>query len=526
LNDADDNRRVGNSSIAGGAGLAGNTPAGTSGISSPGGPGGSAAGGIAGIGGLGAAGTAAGGIAGQGAVTSIAGAQASGLLIDDMEDGTGRLRQGTGRVGVWYTFNDGLGTQQPAPMQPGTPIIPEAIPGGRASSIRAMHTVGTGFDDWGAGIGFDLAFDGTTYGVYDAGGYGGIRFWARSDINSTIFVRISTACTTSIAYGGTCILESHMTNPGGPCNPVFWGVELSQDWAEYAVSFVEAWTRSAYSVNPICEFESGALTNVQFMGSGGSTDPFDFWIDDVYFTPRTDPDCCPTPKPGCADVIAFADPRLAAQVKSLTGTVTGSLRCSDVCRLQSLTINDPQVRDLAGMECLDGLRTLTFASAYNVSDITPLSGLTGLMSLTIADTQVGDLRPLAGLTGLISLGLFGRSIIADLSPLANLTDLTSLDVTWTSVSDLTALAGLTNLNHVRLSHNQISDVTPLGNLRQVTYLNLSENRILEISPIVANSGFGAGDTLDITDNPLDCATQSSNVQTLIDRGVSCRSDCR
>src|SRR5688500_8667533 len=35
-------------------------------------------------------------------------------LIDDLEDGTGRICEGDGRIGVWYAFNDGTGTQWPA----------------------------------------------------------------------------------------------------------------------------------------------------------------------------------------------------------------------------------------------------------------------------------------------------------------------------------------------------------------------------------------------------------------------------
>jgi hypothetical protein len=123
-----------------------------------------------------------------------------GLNLDDLESGTGHICEGVeGRLGVWYAFNDGRGVQWPAPTTPGVPIATSAIPGGRGRSARAIHSYGSGFTDWGVGVGFDLAFNGSKYGLYDARAYDGVTFWAKAEPDpntgapATLTFRVSSA---------------------------------------------------------------------------------------------------------------------------------------------------------------------------------------------------------------------------------------------------------------------------------------------------------------------------------------------
>ncbi len=64
-------------------------------------------------------------------------------------------------------------------------------------------------------------------------------------------------------------------------------------------------------------------------------------------------------------------------------------------------------------------------SPGEVSDLGPLSALTGLQSLDLGSTQVSELGPLSGLTGLQSLHL-GSTRVSELGPLSGLTGLQSL----------------------------------------------------------------------------------------------------
>jgi hypothetical protein len=93
-------------------------------------------------------------------------------LIDDFEDGTGNIAPLGGRSGGWFTYNDGTGTETPAP---GAPVLPTVID---TSANYLLRVTGTGFASegslldggyaFGAGVGVDLLTKATTVLPYDA----------------------------------------------------------------------------------------------------------------------------------------------------------------------------------------------------------------------------------------------------------------------------------------------------------------------------------------------------------------------
>ena len=95
-----------------------------------------------------------------------------------------------------------------------------------------------------------------------------------------------------------------------------------------------------------------------------------------------------------------------------------------------------------------------------VSDLTPLQGLTNLQSLDCFDTDVSDLAPLQGLSNLRSIDC-SVTRVSDLGPLRGLTNLQYLDCSRTRVSNLAPLQGLTNLLSLNWSGTQESDLALL-----------------------------------------------------------------
>ena len=95
---------------------------------------------------------------------------------------------------------------------------------------------------------------------------------------------------------------------------------------------------------------------------------------------------------------------------------------------------------------LEFLQTLNLAWGGQLSDLSPLAGLTSLQTLNLAwGGQLSDLSPLAGLTSLQTLNLSGCEQLSDLSPLAGLTSLQTLNLSGCGqLSDLNPLAGLTS----------------------------------------------------------------------------------
>ena len=90
-------------------------------------------------------------------------------------------------------------------------------------------------------------------------------------------------------------------------------------------------------------------------------------------------------------------------------------------KLEILDLNDTQVSDLVPLSGLSGLQRL-YLNNTQVSDLVPLSGLSGLQVLYLNDTQVSDLVPLSGLSGLQTLYLT-KTQVRDLRPIRHLTGL-------------------------------------------------------------------------------------------------------
>jgi hypothetical protein len=430
-------------------------------------------------------------------------------LIDDLEDETGRICEGDGRIGVWYAFNDGTGTQWPAPTAPGVPIESSALPNARGASRRAMHTYGDGAMKWHGGIGIDFAFDGEHYDTYAAGLYDGVRFWARADTPQRIRVRIGTALTTVAEYGGTCEFE--------PCGTHGMDFDIGTEFAEYRVPFNDLQQVSYRRFE--ADFLRGQLTNLQFMAVGPS---FDFWIDDVSF--YRERDCCNEPPAGCEGTVEMPDPALNARVRAVIGKPEGDLTCEDLCNATPLkasggpTLLDPappKIRDLTGLQCMLGLRRLDL-SVNDFEELGPLASLSRLTDLNVDASGVRDLSPLAHLTSLTSLWARGNQI-EDLSPLVGLPALAGLFIDGNRISDPSPLASVSSLGTLNIGANRLVDVSPLATLPLLERLSVTANQLEDLSQVLA---FPHLTYVDISANPEACTeAERAVVRELSARGI-------
>ncbi|MDG1138699.1 MAG: hypothetical protein P8N49_04190 [Opitutales bacterium] len=118
----------------------------------------------------------------------------------------------------------------------------------------------------------------------------------------------------------------------------------------------------------------------------------------------------------------------------------------------------------------------------NISDLTPLAGLTNLVQLNLKENNLSDLSPLSELTSLLTLDV-EENEISDLSPLANLDNLINLAVGGNKVTEILALSNLLNLVELDIENNQISDLSPLSSLTNLEQLKLHDNNLSVISPL-------------------------------------------
>lgn len=201
---------------------------------------------LGGLGGTGAGGghggtTAGGSSAGAAGSSAGAAGSPSPLLIDDFEDGDMRAAQ---PFGSWYRVNDGTAAQ-------GLGIEPF---GGGGANIYALRTHGSDFNDWGAGLGVNLAEDSPPL---NALGYEQLCFRAR------------------IEAGTSSSVEVHLLqDPGVPYRR---DVSLSESWTRYCFPFADFVAADRSQLMP------DKLIALQFFFPPQAG--FELWLDDVDLEP-------------------------------------------------------------------------------------------------------------------------------------------------------------------------------------------------------------------------------------------------
>jgi len=178
-------------------------------------------------------------------------------------------------------------------------------------------------------------------------------------------------------------------------------------------------------------------------------------------------------------------------------------------------VSVPDANLRAGLERLLG---------KNPGQVILRSELAELTSLNIRNQPITDLTGLEYATSLRDLQLPRNSLAnIDLSPLSGLTSLTRLNLNGNGISDLSQLSGLTALQRLELVDNAITDVSQLRELTSLRKLFLRDNAIVDIEPLVANTGLGSGDTLDLRGNPLN-RVYGTQIPVLQNRGVNVQFD--
>jgi len=155
-------------------------------------------------------------------------------------------------------------------------------------------------------------------------------------------------------------------------------------------------------------------------------------------------------------------------------------------QLEKLVLKDcHQITDISPVAGLTNLMHLEMNYAPELVDIAPLAGLTRLKVLDLKNTQVQDLGPLAKLSGLEWLYLSNNKRVNDISPLKDLTNLRILSLdSCKGVSDITPLSKLTKLTILNLSGlEEISDISALSNLSQLRNLYLRRCKKISLTQI-------------------------------------------
>ena len=258
------------------------------------------------------------------------------------------------------------------------------------------------------------------------------------------------------------------------------------------------------------------------MDSNGTIDVADFLLFvDVFNT------SCEDGQP----IVYIPDANLRAVIEDKLGKASDApITPAEMATLTRLDAPNLNISDLKGLEYATDLTILNLGhktgeddvvNSNNISDLSPLSNLTSLNVLYLYNNSISDISSLSNLTNLSWLDLSTNAIL-DISSLSGLTNLSRLWLDSNSISDVSALSNLTNLTRLELNDNSISDVSALSNLTNLTRLELNDNSISDLSPLVANTGLGSGDEVDVRNNPLSATSRDTHVPALQTRGVDVR----
>ena len=199
---------------------------------------------------------------------------------------------------------------------------------------------------------------------------------------------------------------------------------------------------------------------------------------------------------------------------------------------KSETASDKKIKDLTGLEHAINLEELLI-SFQEVTDLSPIAGLTQLKILVLRGNPISSLESLRHLTELEQVKMTDNFLIDDLSPLSGkkklrdvrswgspITDITPLvnlpsiefiSMCGNKITEIPSLENAPNLKRLYIFGNQVSDVSILKNFTNLVRLNLADNKITDITPLAELTNL---DRLDLADNKITDITPLAELTNL------------
>ncbi len=193
--------------------------------------------------------------------------------------------------------------------------------------------------------------------------------------------------------------------------------------------------------------------------------------------------------------------------KNMTGTLNvcgADLTNSDIKQMKYLTklteiimSDNPKVTDLSPLSSLTGLEKITFhncnvkdisftanmknlsvigAENNGITDISALKGHKKITDVWLQYNNVKDISPLKDSTEMVNI-CFTNNLVSDISALSGMKKLVQINFTGCKVKSLDALKNCTTIELAYLGENQISDLTPLAKCKGLRELYASNNAL-------------------------------------------------
>ncbi|MCA1031425.1 leucine-rich repeat domain-containing protein [Bacillus timonensis] len=241
-------------------------------------------------------------------------------------------------------------------------------------------------------------------------------------------------------------------------------------------------------------------------------------------------------EPPTGDLVTFSDGQLELAVRDQLSIYNRDIYESDMKRLTFLFAAYYDIQSLSGLEYAINLEDLIIFN-NQVSDLSPISGLTNLRYIDMEENQISDISTLSQLTNLTGLWM-SNNPISDLTVLSHLNQLEVLSVNNTHIEDISVLLQLPLLQYVALYQNENLDLSEGSAAMQVVdtlisngvyvdyegYINpdhtvdIYVNNVSETTVDIEWNYFGAGEPISyhiyVDGNFIDEVPASQNFYTL------------
>jgi len=214
-----------------------------------------------------------------------------------------------------------------------------------------------------------------------------------------------------------------------------------------------------------------------------------------------------------AQEISIPDPGLNAAIRQTLQKPTGPLTEQDLLGLTSLTADDRNITNIAGLEAARNLVTLSLQSNH-LANLSIPGGLTKLITVDLSSNPLTSCSFPDGLTNLHRL-IIKASQLTSLTLPSDLRVLIELDLSGNQFTDFHLPSNLVGVGVLDLSANQLASLTLSSNLTELESLQLENNRLTSFT--LSSNLAGRMFFLDLSFNMLsNCALPGgmTNLDTL------------
>ncbi len=167
-----------------------------------------------------------------------------------------------------------------------------------------------------------------------------------------------------------------------------------------------------------------------------------------------------------AQEVSIPDPGLNAAIRQTLQKPTGPLTQQDLLGLTSLTADDQNITNIAGLEAARNLVTLSLQSNH-LANLSIPGGLTNLITVDLSANQLASLTLSSNLTELESLQLENNRLTSFTLSSNLVGRMFFLDLSFNMLTNCALPGGMTNLDTLSLEANRLTNFTLPSESEQV-----------------------------------------------------------